>query len=72
MIAKIEFNMQDEDDRHKYSQFLGMERNDRFWNDLYDEIFRPVIRYGSCQKTVDSYQKVWDEIAEYMNRLEFE
>lgn len=64
--------MQDEDDRHKYAQFLGMERNARFWDELYTEIFRPLIRYGYCQETIGSYQKIWDKIAEYKDRLELE
>ena len=72
MIAKIEFDMQDDEDRHKYAQFLGMERNDRFWHGLYDEVFRKHIRYGNSDEVIDTYQKIWDEIAEYRDKLEFE
>ena len=60
--------MHDEDDRHKYTEFLCMSRNARFWDDLYDEVFRKHIRYGD-DINHDIYQKVWDDISKYMEEL---
>ena len=73
MKVIVEFDLDDDMDRYRYEQFQNMERNARFWNDLYDDVFRKVIRYEhSAPRKQKLYQKVWDEIGKYMEELEEE
>jgi hypothetical protein len=46
--------------RHKYKQFH---------DELYDEVFRKVIRYSEDEKLVSCYERVWKEIYEHMSKL---
>lgn len=42
--------------------------NYRIVNDLYDEVFRPVVKYGESEEQVKLYLEVWDKIREYYER----
>lgn len=68
MNIKIELDMHNEDDRTRYEQFVCMRRNQEFWNQLYDKVFRHPIKYGMDEESI-MYSKVWDSVTEYMEGL---
>lgn len=33
---------------------------------VYDEVFRPVIKYSENKELVESYEQVWKKLSEYL------
>lgn len=34
---------------------------------MYDEVFRPKMKYGQDSKEIEMYEKIWQEIYEHFN-----
>lgn len=69
MKCTVTFDLTDELDRYRYADFLVMERNAIFWNRLYDEVFRPAIKYSVDDDTHKMFDTVWQDVAKYMEEL---
>jgi hypothetical protein len=57
------------DDREELDAILNRDKYKLFHDELYDEVFRKVIRYSEDQKLVSCYERVWKEIYEYQSNL---
>ena len=33
---------------------------------IYDSVFRPVLKYSDNKNDTDAYQQVWDKLQEYL------
>lgn len=44
---------------------LNCINNQLIIDNVWDEIFRPVIKYSDDEKKVETYQEVWDRWREY-------
>ena len=42
-------------------------KNKRKLDEIYDEVFRPVIKYGDNEDLATSYVTVWEKLSEYLN-----
>ena len=71
MKAKVEFDLENESDRYAYAAYLVMERNARFWDDLYDEVFRPKIKYGN-EAEYRKFSEVWEQVTKFRYELDDE
>lgn len=68
MKAILEFNLP-EDGKELYDH-MRMHLYRKFYNELYDEVFRPVIKYGNDAAEVEGFELVWEKISEFIKELE--
>ena len=71
MIAEIKFDLDKEEDRLQYAKYISMGRNAEFWEGIYCAVFRNKIKYDT-DGLGSTYEKVWEDVASYMEALRFE
>lgn len=54
------------EDEFDKDAILNAVKNKLALEQLYNEVFRPVIKYSEDQTKIDSYTEVWDNIAAYL------
>lgn len=69
MKVTIQLDLNDEEDKMAYEEILLARRNCRFWDGLYDEVFRKVIKYEEDPEMAGNFSLVWDEIKAFMDEL---
>jgi len=42
-------------------------KNKLLLENIYDDVFRPVIKYSEDEKEVEAYLKVWEVLNEYLS-----
>jgi hypothetical protein len=42
-------------------------KNKLLLESIYDDVFRPVIKYSEDEKEVEAYTKVWEVLNEYLS-----
>lgn len=65
----IEIDHENDAAEHELKAIYDRHKNKRFVDDLYDEVFRPIIRYEENTKKRKQYEEVWNQIAAYMNEV---
>jgi hypothetical protein len=61
----IEMDDADEDDNFEFRALTGATKNQSAIDDLYQTIFRPVIKYDDNTLKVEIYEELWDRIKEH-------
>lgn len=59
---KDEHNLEDID------ALLNASKNKRLIDEMYDQVFRPVIRYSNDEIMKDKFETVWEKVWEYLNK----
>ena len=71
MKAKIEIEIsEDQDLEYELTALAKRYKYKRFFDELYDEVFRPVIKYSDDEKLSNKYEMIWDKIQEFKDSLE--
>lgn len=69
MKITVEFDLSTEDGNIEYEQFKNMRRNARFWDEIYNEVFRPKIKYGTASES-NKWSEVWVSVGDFQQNLE--
>ncbi len=73
MKTEIKFTFDDEDGASRQEvrlatkAILHAEINQAKIDELYDEVFRPVIKYGEDEAQLKFYEEVWEKVSEHFN-----
>lgn len=59
----IQAECEDEYDR---DAFCNAVKNKLLLEGIYNEVFRPIIKYGADEDIVYSYELVWERLSEYL------
>lgn len=43
-------------------------KNKLLIDELYNDVFRPIIKYSSDEKEIESYTKVWEKVSSYLDK----
>lgn len=70
MKITVEFDLSTEEGKADFEDFKNMRRNARFWDEIYDEVFRNRIKYPQHPETTEQYRDVWCEVKEFMDSIE--
>lgn len=70
MKITVEFDLSTEEGREEYEEFKNMRRNARFWDEIYNEVFRRHIKYGSDADQATTWTEVAAEVGRFMKDLE--
>jgi len=62
---KIKMLITCEDDFEKQA-VIDCVKNKLKLESIYDDVFRPVIKYSEDEKLVEAYSLVWNFLAEYL------
>lgn len=54
------------EDREDLKAITNAEKNQLKLDCLYDEVFRPVIKYGENKEEVEAFEKVWEKLNDYL------
>lgn len=68
-IITIEIDHENDAAEHELKAIHDRHKNKKFVDELYDEVFRPVIKYDDNQRKVKQYQQIWEMIALYMSEV---
>lgn len=41
-------------------------KNKLILDGIYDDVFRPIIKYSEDEKEVEAFEKVWSKLSEYL------
>lgn len=63
MKYRISIDCEDDED---FEIIKSARANYFLLQDLYNSVFRPVIKYSQDYELVDSYEKVWAKVSEYL------
>ncbi len=55
------------DDADELEAITKAVHNKRKLDELYDEVFRPAIKYGQNAEEVTAFEQVWEKVNEYLN-----
>jgi len=69
MKITVEFDLSTEEGKADFEDFKNMRRNARFWNELYDEVFRSVIKYRGGEES-NIWRQIWEGIDEFRRGIE--
>jgi hypothetical protein len=71
MKAKIEIEIsEDHDLEYELTALANRYKYKRFFDDLYDEVFRPVIKYSDDESEIDAFDDVWDKVREFRSKFD--
>lgn len=56
------------DDDFERIAVMDAVRNKLLIDQIYDAVFRPVIKYGENKKEIKAYEMVWKELDQYLNK----
>lgn len=68
MKVVIEFNLPE--DQEELESYQNHQLYARFYRDLYNEVFRPVIKYSQNQTEAEYFELVWSKVCGYIRELE--
>jgi len=66
-MIKYTITMECEDDFDK-AAILDAVKNKLTLMQLYDEVFRPILKYSEDDNEVAAYEKVWDHLKDYLEQ----
>lgn len=69
MQIEIKFTLDDQEDSTELRWLGDYRRNGVFVDCLYDEVFRPIIRYSEDMVKVQYYEELWQEIYQFLDGL---
>jgi hypothetical protein len=64
-MIKYTITVECEDDFDKQA-ILDAVKNKLAIDQLYDEVFRPIIKYSENELEVDAYEIVWNSVRDYL------
>jgi len=64
MKTKLTYYPETEEDLKHLSNAIS---NGVKLDNIYDEVFRKVLKYSESEKEVEAYTLVWDKLNEYLN-----
>lgn len=68
MKVKLILELSENDDIHYETEcFLNRYKNSDIVNNIYDKVFRRVIKYSEDKKKVDIYEEVWEKVYRFIN-----
>jgi hypothetical protein len=71
MKAKIEIEItEDQYLEYELTALARRYKYKQFYDDLYDEVFRPVIKYSQDESEIDAFDDVWDKVQEFRSKLD--
>lgn len=62
---KIKFEIEPEDE-FEQKAIVDAVKNKLLIDGIYDEVFRPVIKYGEDEEKIKAYRMVWDAVRDYL------
>ncbi len=70
MKVYIKLDLDNEEDKDRYKDINRVVEYSRFYHELYDEVFRPIIKYGEDETRSAMYEEVWQKIRQFQEELE--
>jgi len=64
MKAILEFNLPE--DREDFKMALNANKYHIIVENLYNDVFRPVMKYNEDRKQVEAFEMVWDKVNTYI------
>ena len=64
-VLKTEIKLYPETEQEANAIINAISNKDKLDN-IYDEVFRPVIKYGQDEKKVEAFEMVWKQLGEYL------
>lgn len=55
------------EDQFEKEAIIEAVKNKLLIEQLYDDVFRPVIKYGNDEVEIENYVKIWGKIHAYLN-----
>lgn len=56
------------EDEWEMNVIANAKKNKLALDTIYDEVFRPIIKYGTDLKEVEAFEMVWKKLSEHLNR----
>lgn len=56
---------------HELKPYLNAIKNEILLEDLYNCVFRPIIKYGQDEDEIKAYELVWEKLKEYLEDEEW-
>jgi hypothetical protein len=69
MKIYIKLDLDTEEDKELYKDINRVAEYSRFYRDLYDTVFRPILKYGQDEKQAAHYEEVWEKILQFQDDL---
>ena len=68
MKVTVNFTIERDHPDYEYELEIMTERynNSKIVTDLYDTVFRPVIRYSQDENEINAFERVWEEVYKFM------
>jgi hypothetical protein len=68
MQVTVSFTIERDHPNYEYELEVMTERynNSKIVTDLYDTVFRPIIKYSQNQNEIKAFEKVWEEVYKFM------
>ena len=63
---KLSIDIEKYDQEYELEAFADRYKNKNRVEELYNQVFRPVIRYSSDNELIKTYETVWEKVAEYL------
>jgi hypothetical protein len=54
------------EDEFERIAIINAVKNKLLIDELYNEVFRPVIKYSEDEKEIEYFLKVWEKVSEYL------
>ncbi len=70
MKVYIKLDLDNKEDKDRYKDINRVVEYSRFYRELYDKVFRPVIKYGQDEKQAAYYEEVWQKVRQFQEDLE--
>lgn len=67
MKITVEFDLSTEEGKADFEDFKNMRRNARFWDEIYDEVFRDRIKHGDDWLL---FEESWNKVNQFRKELE--
>jgi len=56
------------EDEFERQAIINAVKNKVLIDGLYDEVFRPVIKYGDNEEEIEWFIKVWEKVSDYLEK----
>ena len=64
MIYEMTIKSEDKED---IEDAINGRKNKILIDELYNEIFRPIIKYGNDEELIKAYETVWEKLGPYLH-----
>lgn len=66
-IMKYRIIVETEDEFERMA-IINAVKNKLLVDELYNDVFRPVIKYGEDEEEIEWYMKVWEKVSDYLEK----